>query len=133
VHRTRNLLMSNRTLAALVLACALVMKLIVPSGFMPTISHGHFIVIVCTSVGPMSMTMPGIDHDKPREDGQHGKPEAPCAFAGLSAPLLAAADLVLLAAAILFVMALGLRALMSLKAPALLYLRPYLRGPPATA
>ena len=54
-------------------------------------------------------------------------------FAGLSAPSLAAADLVLLAAAILFVMALGMRAVASLEAPASLHLRPYLRGPPATA
>ena len=132
MHCVRRLILKNRTLASLALAFALVMKLIVPGGFMPIMSDGHFIVVVCTGTGPMSMAMPGLDHGK-SESGQHGKPEAPCAFAGLSAPSLAAADLVLLAAAILFVMTLGMRAVASLEAPASLHLRPYLRGPPATA
>ena len=103
-------------------ALALAMKLIVPAGFMPTISDGRFIVTVCTGTGPMSMAMPGLDH---------GKSEAPCAFAGLAAPSLAAADAVLLAAAIVFVVALGVQPIGPRKTPDVPHLRPYLRGPPA--
>jgi hypothetical protein len=133
VHLLRRLVLSNRPLAIAILALALLMKLAMPGGFMPTVSNGQIVVILCSGTGASTivMTIPGPG-DKP-DGGEHsGKAEQPCAFAGLSMPSLAAVDPILLAAAILFVLALGVRPLLLLPAPtASPYLRPPLRGPPA--
>ncbi|WP_082462711.1 DUF2946 family protein [Sphingobium sp. Leaf26] len=110
------------------------MKLAVPAGFMPAVSNGQIVVSLCSSAGPVKMVLavPGLKHGK-SDDGHHrGTAEQPCAFASLSAPLLAAADAILLAAALLFVLALGMRPLVLSAAMALPYLRPPLRGPPAS-
>lgn len=131
MHRLRRLVLANRPFAFAVLALALLMKIVVPSGFMPTISNGQIVVSVCSGMGPTTMVIavPGLEHQS-GGDSHKGKAEQPCAFAGLSAPSLAAADQVLLAAAILFVLALGMRPLMLPASTAPPYLRPPLRGPP---
>jgi hypothetical protein len=133
VQPLRRLLMSNRPLAMAILVMALLMKLAVPAGFMPAMSDGKIVVGMCSSTGAttMAITIPGLKHGAP-DGGEHpGKAEQPCAFAGLSAPSLAAVDPVLLTFAILFVLALGLRPLLLTAAHAPLYLRPPLRAPPA--
>ncbi len=131
MHRLRRLVLANRPFACAVLALALLMKIVVPSGFMPTISNGHIVVSLCSGMGPTTMviTIPGLEH-KSGGDSHKGKAEQPCAFTGLSAPSLAAADPLLLAAAILFVLALGMRPLALPASTAPPYLRPPLRGPP---
>ncbi|WP_293919489.1 DUF2946 family protein [Sphingobium sp. UBA5915] len=133
MHRLRHLVLANRPFACAVLALALMMKIVMPAGFMPTMSGGQIVVSVCSGMGPttMVMTIPGLGDGKSEDEGHHGKAEQPCAFSGLSAPSLAAADPVLLAAAILFVLALGTRSVVPLASPAPPYLRPPLRGPPA--
>jgi hypothetical protein len=133
VHRLRNLVLANRPFACAVLALALMMKIVMPSGFMPTISNGQIVVSICSGTGPMTMvmTIPGLEHGKSDGGGHQGKAEQPCAFAGLSAPSLAAADPILLALAILFVLALGMRPLALPVSTPPPYLRPPLRGPPA--
>ncbi|WP_448664114.1 hypothetical protein ACG3SL_05400 [Sphingomonas sp. CJ20] len=133
VTALRRHLLRHRTLAGWVFAAALLMKVLVPAGFMPTVSNGTMIVQICNGYGPQTMVMeiPGkADHD---QQDQHGKTEMPCAFSGLSAPSLAAADPVLLALAILFVMAMGLRTVPPLALSSTSHLRPPLRGPPAHA
>lgn len=132
VHFLRRLIMDNHALAGALIALALAMKMLVPAGFMPTISNGQIVVSVCTGMGAakMVMSVPGFEHGKPG-DSQHGKSEPPCAFSGLSAPSLSATDPVLLALAILFVMALVRRPMARLAAAAAPYLRPPSRGPPA--
>ncbi len=111
----------------------MMMKVLVPAGFMPTVDHGQIVISICSGTGPMTMVMamPGMEHGKPGEN-QHSKSEQPCAFSGLSAPSLAAADPVLLAIAILFVMALALRPMVPSVVRQRPHLRPPLRGPPAT-
>lgn len=133
MHRLRSLVLANRPFASAVLALALMMKIVMPSGFMPTVSNGQIVVSICSGTGPMTMvmTIPGLEHGKSDSDGHHGKAEQPCAFSGLSAPSLAAAGPILLAAAILFVLTLGTRSLVLRASTAPPYLRPPLRGPPA--
>jgi len=111
----------------------MMMKVLVPAGFMPTLDHGEIVISICSGTGPMTMVMamPGMEHGK-KGDSQHGKTEQPCAFSGLSAPSLAAADPILLALAILFVMALALRPMVPSVVQQRPHLRPPLRGPPAT-
>jgi hypothetical protein len=53
----------------------------------------------------MVITIPGLEQGKPDGGDHPGKAEQPCAFAGLSAPSLAATDPILLAVAILFALA----------------------------
>jgi hypothetical protein len=129
----RRLASNNRMLASALFALAIMMKVLVPAGFMPTFDHGQIIVSMCSGTGPMTMvmTVPGLEHGKPG-DSHHGKTEQPCAFSGLSTPSLAAADPGLLALAILFVMALALRPMVPTAIRQRPHLRPPLRGPPAT-
>jgi len=77
--------------------------------------------------------MPGMhgamaDHDGPDD---HGRPDMPCAFAGLSAAMTGPVDPIQIAALIAFILAVGLVST-ALPAPCRrVYLRPPLRGPPA--
>lgn len=129
----RRLVASHRLVAGAILALALVMKLVLPAGFMPTVAEGRMVVRMCSGTGPMTMvmTIPGFEQGKHDGKGHSDKHEAPCAFSSLSSPSLAAADPILLALAILFVLAMGIRALAAPTTVAPPYLRPPLRGPPA--
>lgn len=99
---------------------------------MPTMSDGQIVLTICSGTAPttMVMTHSGMKHDK-SDTGHESKGEQPCAFAGLSAPSLAAADPALGATALLFVQALGIGLLAPLAPAPVPYLRPPLRGPPA--
>lgn len=126
----------RRHLAALLCAATLLLKLLVPTGYMIDNTSGHVSITICSGFGPATTTMmdmPGMHGDMP-DHGQpkaHGKAEMPCAFSGLSAAMTGAVDPIQLAALIVFILALGLVARI-LPAPAqLAYLRPPLRGPPA--
>lgn len=130
-------LLAQRHLAILLCAAALLMKLLVPAGYMVGGDRGRPTVELCSGVAsrPMAATMPGMRGDAPDHGGSrdHGKAEGPCAFSGLSAPTLGAADPVQVAALVAFILAAGL-------VPAVLpapfrraHLRPPLRGPPAAA
>jgi len=144
VHAVRHLL-AQRHLAALICAGVLLLKLLVPTGYMVVSESGSLAIVVCSGTAPRAapMAMPGmhgdmVDHGR-MDRGQmdhgksedHGKAEMPCAFAGLSAAALGAIDPILLATLIAFVLAVGLGA-SALPPPARrAYLRPPLRGPPA--
>ena len=128
-------LLAQRYFAMLVCAAALLLKLLVPAGYMIGSEHNQITITLCSGVAPQAMTtaMPGMhgamsDHGTPKD---HGKAEMPCAFAGLSTASLGAINPILLVTLIAFVMAVGL-------SPAVLpaitrrsNLRPPLRGPPA--
>lgn len=133
----RRLIHAHRALAALLLLAALSLKLLVPAGFMPVAgSDGTITVLICSGAqaGPMTMEMP-----VPGLPAGHGDPqtpakaEMPCTFAGLAMPMLSGADPLLLAVAIAFVLALAVRAVLPVPPRPAVYLRPPLRGPPATA
>jgi hypothetical protein len=140
VAALRRLLLNHRQLAAWVLACALVMKILVPAGFMPVVSGGHVTIEICGGIAPaqtvmapmtamaMAITMPGMAHHSGKSD--HQEREMPCAFSGLSAPSLAAVDPVLLAIAIAFIVGLVRHVRTAVPIAAQPYLRPPLRGPP---
>ncbi|TPG49334.1 DUF2946 family protein [Sphingomonas glacialis] len=127
-------LIAQRNFAVLICAAALLLKLLVPAGYMVASDHGRLAIIICsgTMPSPMTMAMPGTHGDMtdPGAPKDHGKAEMPCAFAGLSAAMMAAVDPILLAGLVAFVMAIGLAGavLPTRSDPA--YLRPPLRGPP---
>ena len=108
------------------------MRIAIPAGFMPMFSGNSVTIQLCSGYGPMTMAMPGMadHHDK---QGEHGKQDVPCGFAGLAAPSLAGADPILLAIAIAFVIASGFLPIPPRRVALPFYLRPPLRGPPTTA
>lgn len=128
-------LLAQRHLAVLICAATLLLKLLVPTGYMIDNDHGRIAIDICSGTTPATMTMemPGMHGDMPDhgKSKDHGKAEMPCAFSGLSAAALGAIDPIQLAALIAFILALGL-VVTVLPAPSRpAYLRPPLRGPPA--
>lgn len=117
---------------ALIVAAALLVRLLVPAGFMPVFAGGAVTIAVCTGDGPMQVIIPA-----PGATGQHddrgGHATSPCAFADLALPAIGGADPVLLAAALLFVIAAALAAVAAAPHRRIAHLRPPLRGPPLPA
>lgn len=132
MHRLRDLVLANRPFAGAILVLALMMKVVIPAGFMPTVSNDQIVASICSGTGPMTMAMPipGLQHGKSDGSGHQDKAEQPCIFAGLSAPALTGADPLLLAITILFILVLGLRSMALPASTAPPHLRPPLRGPP---
>ena len=110
----------------------LLLKLLVPTGYMIASDHGRMTVTICSGTTPRTMTMEthgGMpDRGKSKD---HGQAEMPCAFSSLSAAMLGAIDPIQFAALIAFVLALGLKATVPPAPSRPTYLRPPLRGPPA--
>jgi hypothetical protein len=134
MHAVRHLL-AQRQLSVLICAATLLLKLLVPTGYMIDIEHGRMTFTICSGTAPRTMTMemPVMhgnmpDHGKSKD---HGKAEMPCAFAGLSAAMLGSIDPVQLAALIAFILAIGMSPIVLPTPARRTYLRPPLRGPPA--
>jgi len=127
-------LLAQRHLAVLICAATLLLKLLVPTGYMIDSDHGRFAITICSGVVPATMTtdMPGMHGDMPDhgKSKDHGKAEMPCAFAGLSAAVLSPVDPIQLVALIAFVLAIGLTATVPPAPSRPAFLRPPLRGPP---
>jgi hypothetical protein len=133
VNSVRRHILLHRRLASWLVAMALLMKLLVPVGFMPILSDGVMTVQLCSGVGDptVQIAVPGLagHHD---DGARQKKADQPCVFSGLAAPTLSAADPILLAIAIAFIIAVGFRAAAPPNPLGRAYLRPPLRGPPAT-
>ena len=127
-------LLATRHLAVLVCVATLLLKLLVPTGYMLDSDGGRLVVVSCPSMVPhaTSMDMPGMHGDGAYhgKSGDHGKADTPCAFAGLSAAITGAVDPVQLAALIAFIVSVGLVLSAPPPRPSRTHLRPPLRGPP---
>ena len=119
-----------------ILLLTLCMKLVVPVGFMPDLSEHGIALIVCDGMAPSAAAQatPGM-HGHHHHHGHDGptKPDAPCPFAGLSAPVLGGADPIQLARALADILAAGLVVAIAVRLRTVGYLRPPLRGPPRIA
>ncbi len=142
------------------MACALMMKVLIPGGFMPVFSAGSVTIQICAGTvpgtanatanatgtgtgtkGAMSqsamaamaaspMSMAMPNMAHSPDKPDHQARDMPCAFSGLSAPSLASVDAVLLAVAIAFAVRQALRVEATGSFGSPAYLRPFLRGPP---
>jgi hypothetical protein len=126
---------AQRHLAVLLCVATLLLKLLVPTGYMIGDDHGRPTITVCSGMATrtMAMDMPGMDsaaadHGKSKD---HGKAEMPCVFSALSAAVMGATDPIQLAALVAFVLALGLAAIILPGPSRPARLRPPLRAPPA--
>lgn len=120
----------RRHLALFICAAALLLKIVVPAGYMVASDGGRVTMTLCSGVAPRMTAMHGdmAGHGKP---GEHQRVELPCAFAGLSAPATGPVDAVQVAAFVAFVMAVALLPVAIPAAARPPRLRPPLRGPPA--
>lgn len=112
------------------LAAALLLRLLVPAGFMPVVDHGRVTLAVCSGYGPV-VAKPmhhGGSHSMPAHETQ-----SPCAFADLALPVLGGADPILLGEALAFVAVLALLLAVTTTPRRPSRLRPPLRAPPLLA
>jgi hypothetical protein len=134
VNPLRALTYSHRKLALLFLAVTLLVKALVPSGYMIGGNFKTLTVQICadSSGGVITKQMAVPIKDGPGEvSGQAAKDGGICAFTALSFGSLAATDIELLAAALAFILALGFTTQAAPHRAAISWLRPPLRGPPS--
>jgi hypothetical protein len=133
MKRLRHMILDRQYLAMTMIVAALLMRLLVPVGFMPEVSAGKITMVLCTGHGPAVVAVAVPTADKQDGKGAPTRSDMPCPFAAGSAHGLAAADPILLAIAIAFIMALCLRPTAVPRLVDAPRLRPPLRGPPLTA
>lgn len=132
----RAFLRDHRRLAVLLLALALLVKALVPAGFMLASGARVLTVEICADPSGTRMTKQivipadGKSHQSP---GDHAKADGACAFSGLHMAALGGADAALLTLALAFILLLGFAPQAPPLAAEPAYLRPPLRGPPLHA
>lgn len=131
----RALIRRNGSFALALAVLALLVKALVPAGFMIAPQGDRFLTVtICADASgtprQMTIALPGKNGGSADHSDTAGQ-DRPCAFAGLGHPALGSADPVLLAAALAFILLVGLAPLRALAARDIPFLRPPLRGPPA--
>jgi hypothetical protein len=133
----RALIRDHARLMLVLLALALAVKALVPAGFMLSAGGERLLTVtICSEASgtpkQMQIAIPGKQHG----GGDHSDAASKathCAFAGLGNSALGGTDPLLLAGALAFILLIGFAPLPALPARDILFLRPQLRGPPASA
>lgn len=127
MNRLRAFLRLHPALAALILCAGLMVRALVPVGFMPQIGARSITIEICADASGQHLTR---DITLPGKPAHQGKSEAPCAFGGMAHAMIGGPDGWLLASALAFILLLGFAPVSTpaLRGPA--HLRPPLRGPP---
>lgn len=114
----------------LLCAAALLVRLLIPAGYMIGVENGRPTIELCSGVAPSPMA--GTMHQgmagHGKKDGDRA--EVPCAFGGLAIASLGAIDPVQLTALLAFVVAVALCPVTLPSVARLARLRPPLRAPP---
>jgi len=136
MSRLRAIIRDHAGLMLVLLALALVVKAVMPTGYMLSASGERFLTVtICADASgtPKQMQIaipgkqdPGGDHSDAASKATH------CAFSGLGNFALGGADPLLLAVALAFILLIGFAPLPALPARDIPFLRPQLRGPPAS-
>ena len=124
---------SHPALALWLIAIALVVKALVPQGYM--VMPGKTLTVgLCSGMGlaEMTITIP-MKSDGGDRHSEKKAPDEVCPFSALGHAAAPAADAVLLLAAIAFLLALGTRPRLAAPIRRRAYLQPPLRGPPSNA
>jgi len=131
VQALRSFLRGHRRLAACLIALALAMKALVPSGYMVGASAHVLTVQICADSQAQHLTqtlvIPGES-----TPADHAKSDGTCGWGVLAMAALGGADLALLRLALAFILLSGLAPATPAAASPTQHLRPPLRGPPAT-
>lgn len=132
----RALIREHRHFALALLLLAFCIKAAIPAGFMVTASSDTVLTVsICSDatngLKQMQLIIPGKESGSEHSDG--AKKDGHCAFSGLTQAAVGGADASLLALAFALLLVRGLAPTQRLPFRQLAYLRPPLRGPPATA
>ncbi len=129
----RHHLARYRSWALGLVVLALMMKLLVPAGYMPVISGTSIAIELCSGFGPekMAVTMPGMDGHHGHAD-RSNRGDTACGFAGHAPASIAGADPILLAIVLSLIVATVFRMPVFRRDRTRGHLRPRLRDPPAT-
>lgn len=136
MRHLRAFLAGRGHIAVIIIALALCVKALVPAGTMLTSPAPNMLTIAICA--PVSGGERVVNLAVPMKDAGGGGQDSPaagsdhCAFGSLANAALGAADPFLLALAFAFILVLGLAPAPRLPLAAASYLRPPLRGPPAT-
>jgi hypothetical protein len=120
-----------RQLAMLLIACALIVKALVPSGFMIGQHATVLTVEICADTLGAKVTRQVVVPHSDGRTGEHADKAGVCPFSGLAMAALPGADALLLAVALAFILALGFITPRRVTLPRLAHTQPPLRGPPA--
>lgn len=134
MQQIRALIHRHRVAALWLVALALLVKALVPAGYMVGQSGTRtFDIIVCSDPTGMPVAQKLVIpfDNKGEHDGQQAA-KSDCAFTALAHGAAPATDPALLLAAIAFILALGFTSLPAPPLRRIHHLRPPLRGPPAT-
>ena len=115
------------------LALALLMKLLIPAGFMPVMGDGSITVELCSGYGPERIAVHLGDAADKGDGHRAGHDQIPCGFFGHAPASMAMVDPVLLAIAIALIFVAVVHQPCRLALGERPFLRPPLRGPPAAA
>jgi hypothetical protein len=131
----RSLLHAHRALAALLLALALLMKVVVPAGVMIDSDTRTLSIAICDGQAhhPLDQVVVKQTGKPAGGHGNDARGDGTCPYAALGHAGLAGADPVLLALALAFILALGFAPVRIVPLAHGRHLRPPLRGPPARA
>lgn len=133
MHALRILLLKRRQLALVLVALALCMKALLPTGYMVSDSARVFTITICTGAGGETKEIAIPTKGSGHQDDAQGKVDAQCSWSAHSMAAMGGADAPLLALALAFILALGFLPAPKLPLRRTTYLQPPLRGPPATA
>lgn len=117
--------------ALFLLSMTLVLKAVLPNGYMLQSKPGSMtlMVTICTGMDTIKQSIT-IPMDKDADKPVHEKSDNQCAFSALSHHAIGGADDFLLAILLIFILAMGFAAVNAHFMPAQRHLRPPLRGPP---
>ncbi|MEP7222767.1 MAG: DUF2946 family protein [Novosphingobium sp.] len=129
----RAFIRDHRRLAAVLLACALCIRALMPAGYMLASDSRTVTVKICTDGISGDHAAQIVIHQQGDSKGaaDHAKADGTCPWSGLAMASTGGADAVLLALALAFVLALGFAPVAASRTFQTPYLRPPLRGPPA--
>ena len=118
-------------LAALILCAGLLMRAVVPAGFMPQIGAHVITLQICADATGGHLTRDVTLPTAPRHERPEGKADGgPCPFGGMAHAMVAGVDSWLLASALAFILLLGFAPARVMAPRRAVHLRPPLRGPP---
>ncbi|VWX48698.1 DUF2946 family protein [Novosphingobium sp. 9U] len=131
----RQTLLQHRGLALWLVALALAMKALVPSGFMIEAQSQAITIAICGDATGAHLTRQIVvpQRETPQERAAQHTKSAACPFSALDMAGTPGADPVLLGLALAFILAIGLAPRAAPRLIERAYLRPPLRGPPLQA
>lgn len=134
MQNLRALAMKQRSWAMMIVALALLVRALIPAGYMIVPNSLTLTVQICSGLQTdhatidivVPMSSKGQDHL-----GDHSQKSPPCAFSALSMASMAGASCPLLALALAYIIAIAVTATAPVPCRSIAHLRPPLRGPPS--